>query len=193
MTFLPNNWAKIRAFYRDHHADIMSAPVNEWAMGPYAWDEQRMIFMTPIESWFWADIRACDAVLYPQYPVLDFFVDFANPKAKVAIECDGAAYHFDKAKDAARDKRLTDIGWTVYRISGAHCRLQQDEETGAPSIPHLFMQRICNIHGISRNGRVNCDVDDLDFDWEPLGDVVARWWESANERRNQLLRDRGRL
>jgi len=191
MTRPQNKWNEIRAHYRDRQADIMATPINEWAFGgPYEWDHG-IIFMTPIETWFWADIRACDAVLYPQYPVLDFFVDFANPKAKVAIECDGAAFHMDKAKDAARDKRLTDLGWTVYRISGAHCRMEQDEETGAASIPHLFMRRICNIHGISRSGRVECSVDDLDFDWEPLGDVVARWWELANERRNAYRCDRG--
>lgn len=35
--------------------------------------------MTPIERWLWADIRHADAVFYPQYPVGNFFVDFANP------------------------------------------------------------------------------------------------------------------
>lgn len=174
MTHLKNNWAKIRAFYRSHHADIMATPANEWAMDAYAWDEDRMIFMTPIEKWFWADIRACDAVLYPQYPVLDFFVDFANPKAKVAIECDGEAYHTDKAKDAARDKRLTDIGWTVYRISGAHCRLEQDEETGDLSIPHRFMQSICDAHGISRNGRINHGQHDGDINWVSMEEMIAK-------------------
>ena len=193
MIFKPNNWARIRAFYRDYHADIMRAPTNEWAMDPYAWDGEDMIFLTPIERWFWSDIRACDAVLYPQYPVLDFFVDFANPKAKVAIECDGAAYHTDKEKDAARDMRLRAIGWTVHRISGAHCRLEQDAETGELSIPHRFMLDICNAHDISRNTRTSGNPDDLDFEWSSTGDAVALWIQMANERRNQMRRDRRSL
>lgn len=173
MKFTPNKWDQIRAFYRDLNEEIMAAPINEWARGAYDWDRE-IIFMTPIESWFWADIRRCDAVLYPQYPVLDVFVDFANPKAKVAIECDGEAYHTDKAKDAARDKRLTDIGWTVYRISGAHCRLEQDEETGEPSIPHRFMQHICDTHGISRNGRINRGQHDGDINWVSMEEMIAK-------------------
>lgn len=192
MKFIPNKWDRIRAFYRDHHERIMAAPVNEWGIDPYAWDCE-MIFLTPIESWFWADIRACDAVLYPQYPALGFFVDFANPKAKVAIECDGAAYHQDKAKDEARDKRLTAAGWSVYRITGAHCRLEQDQETGALSIPHLFMQRICDIHGISRNGRSQPDPDGPDFDFESSSESIARWWEKMQTLMPQHLRERAGL
>lgn len=190
MTFKPNNWARIRAFYRDYHADIMRAPTNEWAMDPYAWDGEDMIFLTPIERWFWSDIRACDAVLYPQYPVLDFFVDFANPKAKVAIECDGAAYHTDKEKDAARDMRLRAIGWMVYRISGAHCRQEQDAETGELSIPHRFMQRICDNHNISRNSRISLGSEGLAFEWHSVANSTALWIEMANEARNKARRER---
>lgn len=193
MTFTPNKWNEIRAFYRDFTPLIMAAPKNEWAADAYEWCSKDMIFMTPIESWFWHDIRACDAVLYPQYPVLDFFVDFANPKAKMAIECDGAAYHADKEKDAARGKRLADIGWSIYRISGAHCRKDSDEETGAPSIAHLFMQRICDIHGISRNTRSHADPQDMGDGFVPMADSIARWWSQATEIRNERRRNRGEI
>lgn len=179
--YMQNNWNAIRALYRSFNDRIMAAPTNEWGMDPYAWDSDNIIFLTPIETWLWADIRANDAVLYPQYPVLDFFVDFANPKAKVAIECDGAAYHMDKAKDAARDKRLTDAGWSVYRISGASCRMECDEETGAPSVPHLFIQRICNRHDISRNGREETGPHSGDF--LSTEESVTRWWKWASAER----------
>ena len=158
MNLVQNNWNAIRAFYAGISSRIMNCPRNEWALGVYCWEEERMIFMTPIEQWLWHDIRACDAVLYPQYPVLNFFVDFANPVAKVAIECDGKAYHQDKAKDAARDKRLTDAGWTVYRITGSDCRKDSDEETGASAEPYRFIERICERHGISRNSLVRHGV-----------------------------------
>lgn len=187
MTFTPNNWNAIRAFYRDFNDLILAAPVNEWAADPYEWDTG-IIFMTPIEAWFWADIRANDAVLYPQYPVLDFFVDFANPRAKVAIECDGAAYHTDKVKDEERDKRLADAGWAVYRISGSNCRLESDYDTGAPSVPYLFIQRICEKHGISRKSQwppTDRDDDDIDDDFEPMSVSIDKWWAAAQAARNR--------
>lgn len=193
MTFLQNNWSAIRAFYADINHLILSSPKDDWSAGPYAWEEHpRMINFTPIEEWLWSDIRQCGAVLWPQYPVLNFFVDFANPVAKVAIECDGAAYHQDKEKDAARDKRLTDAGWTVYRISGKHCRLDCDPETGAPSLPLLFIQRICNLHGISRF--VDTDSEMPLEDFSNCADDIDQWWEATQRRRAEVLaRKRGEL
>lgn len=147
-----NHWKQVRDFYAALTPAILSTPKNEWASDPYAWDNG-MVVLTHIEDWLWADIRACDAVLYPQYPVLNFFVDFANPVAKVAIECDGAAFHQDKSKDAARDQRLRAAGWHVYRITGSDCRKDTDEETRELSAARNFIQRICDRHGISRNSR----------------------------------------
>lgn len=142
-----NNFNAVSDFYKHFHAQIMGAKKNEWGIDPYEWDTG-MIQMTPIESWLWHDIRAVDVVLYPQYPVAGFFVDFANPRAKVAIECDGFEFHQDKAKDAARDKKLTNAGWTVYRITGKDCRdvvgLDSD------SVARAFITRIANNHGINR-------------------------------------------
>jgi very-short-patch-repair endonuclease len=99
-----NNWKAIKEFYERNADAILSEPRNEWAIDPYAWAP--FVEMTPIEEWLWGDIRAANAVFYPQWPVGGVFLDFANPVAKVAIECDGAAYHTDKEKDAARDTRL---------------------------------------------------------------------------------------
>lgn len=191
MNMIKNDWSAIRAFYAALNPLIMAEKKNEWATDAYCWDEgKRMIFFTPIENWLWADIRQCGAVLYPQYPVEGVFVDFANPVAKVAIECDGAAYHQDKAKDAARDKRLTDAGWTVYRISGKHCRLECDEETGAASLPLLFIRRICTLHGISRN-----DLPESPMPLEEFGNQsgeIDAWWESLlRTRKDALARKRG--
>lgn len=190
MNLLPNNWNAIRAFYADTNPLIMAERKNEWAVDPYAWDDKKIIFMTPIENWLWHDIRHCNAVLYPQYPVLNFFIDFANPVAKVAIECDGEAYHQDKAKDEARDDRLRTAGWTVYRITGKHCRLECDEETGAPSLPHLFIQRICNLHGISRNELPESEMPLENF--RHMGEDIDEWWQYMLARREEYqARKRG--
>ena len=101
---------------------------SEWGVDPYAWEHEGGIRMTPIEVAMWSDIRMEGAVFYPQYPVDKFFLDFANPVAKVALECDGYAFHLDKEKDAARDARLSELGWTVYRFTGREC--MQDTEEG---------------------------------------------------------------
>lgn len=150
MNLTPNNWTALREHYSRLTPQIMAEKVNEWATDAYAWEG--MVHMTPIESWLWQDIRECDCVLYPQYPVGRVFLDFANPKAKVGIECDGAAYHQDKAKDAARDKLLQDMGWTIYRISGSDCWTDSDSETGRMGRAGVFMRQIAVRHGLARCG-----------------------------------------
>jgi len=143
-----DNWGNIRGHYKECTPLILKCAKNEWAIDPYAWDEAGISF-TPIERWLWHDIRAADAVLYPQYPVLGFFVDFANPKAKVAIECDGAAFHHPE-KDAERDSQLRTAGWTVYRITGKDCRDGVDMESGNHSKAREFIKRIAANHSIAR-------------------------------------------
>lgn len=135
-------------FYESVNDLILQSPPNEWAIDPYAWDGY--ITMTPIESAMWENIREANAVMYPQYPVGKFFVDFANPVAKVAIECDGAAFHMDKAKDAARDHDLQKMGWVTYRISGRECNEQFDEETMTIGVARKFIDIICNRHDVKR-------------------------------------------
>lgn len=144
-----NDWNAIRSFYAASHSEIMGESPNEWGIDPYAWDEAA-INLTPIESWLWHDIRAADLVLYPQYPVGGFFVDFANPKAKVAIECDGEDFHKDKEKDAKRDAKLRQLGWSVYRISGKACRDGVSSDTPEKSEARKFIQAIATHHNIQR-------------------------------------------
>jgi very-short-patch-repair endonuclease len=148
---IPNDWNRIRAFYDVFGPRILAGERWEWAIDAYAWDEWGGFNFTPIESWLWADIRNNNAIFYPQYPVASFFVDFANPLAKVAIECDGFHYHLDKEKDRARDEVLAALGWSVYRIPGHVCRTEQDEETGESSEAFRFVRDIANRHRLSRN------------------------------------------
>lgn len=122
-----NKWDRIRAFYREHKEEILTAPAHQWGVDPYSWEEEAGVSMTPIESALWQDMRTIGAVLYPQYPVGRYFVDFGNPVAKVAIECDGAAYHTDKARDAARQRDIEALGWAVYRITGRACLTDYSE------------------------------------------------------------------
>lgn len=155
---LSNDWNKIRAHYEWATPLILAGERHEWAIGAYAWEECSGINMTPIEAWLWGDIRQANAIFYPQYPIGKFFVDFANPLAKVAIECDGFQYHLDKEKDRERDDLLAEFGWTVYRISGHDCRTESDEETGEPGPAGRFIRDIAERHRISRNHRNRVDI-----------------------------------
>ena len=140
----------IRSFYKLASADIVKAGRAEWGVDPYEVD-WLMVF-TPIENALWYDIRGAGAVLYPQYPVLNYFVDFGNPVAKVAIECDGAAFHRDTAKDEARQRAIEAAGWSVYRLSGKECLTDYDEENHCAGVARQFIDELVANHQIGRRG-----------------------------------------
>lgn len=145
-----NDWNAIRTFYELWNPIILAERADEWAIDTYEWDNG-MIQMTPIEFGLWQDIRLHSAILYPQYPVGRVFVDFANPVAKVAIECDGKEYHRDWRKDEARDDTLRAAGWKVYRIEGWECLTDFDEESRERGRGDLLIEAICQRHRIARN------------------------------------------
>lgn len=147
-----NDWARIREHYTHFMPRILATARDEWALDPYLWDNGGMLRMTPIEAWLWADLREVNAIVYPQFPIGNVFVDFANPVAKVAIECDGAAYHLDVEKDRKRDARLQALGWTVYRIPGWMCATDSDPKTGRLGKAGAFVRRIVLNHRITRQG-----------------------------------------
>lgn len=110
---------------------MVDAGKADWMRGdPYQIADWASIF-TPIESAAWGEIRGDGIALWPQLPVGPFFVDFGNPVTRVALECDGAAYH-DPVKDAKRDAHLGRMGWTVYRAPGSVCmkEMQLPSESG---------------------------------------------------------------
>lgn len=52
-----------------------------------------------------------------QHPVGKFFIDIAFPKAKVAVEYDGAHHDTTRGYDAARDRYLEEVGWKVIHVN----------------------------------------------------------------------------
>ena len=149
---LPNKWEAIKRHYAKFNRQIMECKRDRWAIDPYLWDAgQNMIFMTPIEENFWADCRDADLILYPQYPACGYFIDFANPVAKVGIECDGRAYHTDKERDMKRQAVLESNGWTIYRITGRECNQNWCEETGKAPAGRELAEQIGDMHGIRRD------------------------------------------
>ncbi len=140
----------LRAFYRLAVQEIFEEGSREWGIDPYEVDW--MSVFTPIERALWHDIRAANVVMYPQFPVLGYFVDFANPVSKVCIECDGAKWHTDAAADAKRENAIRIEGWRMYRITGRDCKTESDTETGERSAARVFIDRLAQSYPISRNG-----------------------------------------
>lgn len=137
---------EIAKHYSLNSRAILSAKKNEWAIDPYAWND--VVDMTPIEDRMWSTIRSFGGVMYPQFPAIGFFLDFANPVAKVCIECDGAQFH-DAKKDAVRDAKLSANGWRVYRFNGSDChwmgRMDRNEHD---ALVHIRNESRVRVHGI---------------------------------------------
>lgn len=111
----------IKKHYEEILPRIMSRNKGQW-VAPYTDLVRWELIFSPIEEMTWQSLRCFgQCPLYPQYPVDKYFVDFGNPKYKVAIECDGKEWHMDKEKDAKRDNVLFKQGWHIFRISGADC------------------------------------------------------------------------
>jgi very-short-patch-repair endonuclease len=79
------------------------------------------VWMSPIESKFYEAMTAEGLSPVPQYCVEGYFVDFAFPDIRLAVEADGAAFHGGEARqrDHKRDWILGNAGWTVKRFHGS--------------------------------------------------------------------------
>lgn len=109
---LKNDYQKWNAI-REIYALI---DINEYTAYPVDWTR----LFTPIEDMAWGELRCLGLPFFPQYPVLQFFADFADPIQKIVIECDGKRFH-NKDRDAERDRMMIDAGWKVFRVSGSDC------------------------------------------------------------------------
>lgn len=149
----------ILGFYRALWPVMKVTPRNRWAYDIYEVDWPSLF--SPIEELVWGDIREQGIVLYPQHPVAGYFVDFGHPIAKVALECDGAAWHQDAAKDLARQREIEEEGWMVFRLTGAACHVTPfeigDEETGesvyVPTHAQDMVRQIGERFGLAQRGK----------------------------------------
>jgi hypothetical protein len=83
---------------------------------------QWLSVLTPIEQQMWSLIRSQQVPFYPQYPVGGYFLDFANPRLKIGIECDSRSWHDRRADlDELRARDLYELGWLVFGFSGRAC------------------------------------------------------------------------
>jgi hypothetical protein len=134
------------AFYSHAKAEIMAAG-PAWGIDPY--EVQWSAVFTPIEAEIWHELRRANLAFYPQLPVGRAFVDFGNPHHKIAIECDGKEFHLDRMKDRERDAALAARGWRTYRITGADCMADPDEDDyeAGPRPARLFVLEIARLMG----------------------------------------------
>lgn len=115
-------WAIIRRAYQILTPIILERARKERYLGmtnPYILNWGKTF--TPIEYDAWCSIRPRGLGLFPQYPVLNYFLDFGNPYLKIGVEMDGKDYHEDIEKDLKRDQKLWSQGWRIFRIKGSEC------------------------------------------------------------------------
>ncbi|MGJ3196924.1 endonuclease domain-containing protein [Peribacillus frigoritolerans] len=77
---------------------------------------------SPIEKRVLKALWMRDYKATAQYPMSPYRLDLALPEYRIAIECDGKAYHSSpkqKAHDRRRDKYLKSKGWVTLRFSGS--------------------------------------------------------------------------
>jgi very-short-patch-repair endonuclease len=115
----------------------------------------RIVFQTdsPLERMLYYAIR-CDykGKIVPQYPLGPYWVDLAIPSRKLALECDGQAYHSSskmKEHDRKRDAYMKRMGWKVMRFT--YQDLLQDQLPISIQKIYTYM----NPKSISKNKKAN--------------------------------------
>lgn len=74
--------------------------------------------MTDSELKLWNEVRVHRLMglsFRRQMPIAGYIADFACPDKKLIVEVDGSQ-HGDSARDAVRDRTLSDLGWTILRF-----------------------------------------------------------------------------
>jgi very-short-patch-repair endonuclease len=115
-----DGFRKTLDFIRDSYAKYAEVGIR-----PSAYFIDWVPLFTPIESAAWGAIRYTGLPMLPQYPIGPYFADFADPDAKIVLECDGRQFHQDKDRDAARDRFMVARGWSVYRVTGRECMAEE--------------------------------------------------------------------
>lgn len=146
---------EIKEYYKQNEQHIVNFshvhPNSHYDAYPFDWPT----ILTPIERDAWCLTRIIGNLpLYPQYPILNYRVDFANPKNKIIVECDGKDYH-DIKKDKGRDEMLWEHNWKVFRIKGSELyrdtpEIERDEYDGEVDLSSLRYYYLNSAEGVLR-------------------------------------------
>lgn len=85
-------------------------------------DHESYKVQSPIERLVYDALKARGEYVRTQVPCGRYSIDIALPSYKLAIECDGKAYHStpqQKAHDRRKDRYLRENGWKVLRFPGS--------------------------------------------------------------------------
>lgn len=179
----PQYWDLIRDLYREVTPEIVK--YNGWT-DPYFVDWLRLF--TPIEYLGWQEVRGNAMHMYPQYPAGRYFLDFADPLNKIAVECDGKQWH-DEAMDRRRDGELFELGWCVYRATGSECtRVVQppaeyeEQHAEEPDYDHLRRWYMDTVDGLCESIRAVHYGKREAIDWHYRSLVAHTYQEDAPSR-----------
>lgn len=131
----------LKNFYDGARAEIAACPYG-WGVDPRAIAWARVF--SPIELAMWEALRSQRVWVYPQFPIGRYFADFAHPAAGLVIECDGAAFHRDRQRDRERQKSIEEMGWSVMRITGRDCLLEEDDPEKKSAL-WIFVQDVRDV------------------------------------------------
>lgn len=113
----PERWDALKKIYAIIEPEILDSGVY-WS-DPYFFDFCQG--QSPIEYLLWQDLRSNLVGMYPEYPVLKYFVDYWNPTLRIGIEADGKRWH-DRQRDCLRDTEIFQkTGGLIFRVTGAEC------------------------------------------------------------------------
>lgn len=76
---------------------------------------------TRSEEWLWRRLAGsrCGFAFRRQLVIGPFIVDFACTKVRLVVEVDGGYHEGRQRRDAARERALRELGWSVLRIPEA--------------------------------------------------------------------------
>jgi len=109
----------IRDVYKTMTPHIFKYSTNDRGIDPYFYNWDTIFSHT--ERLVWSDIRSIGIPFYPQYPVLNYFIDFADPIKKIAIEVDGKFHQNQVESDEKRQRDIEELGYKFIRIEGRYC------------------------------------------------------------------------
>ena len=84
-------------------------------------ERARTMRLTPTrsEEWLWRRLSGSKTgfAFRRQLVIGEFIVDFACTKVRLVVESDGGYHEGRQRKDAARDRDLHELGWSVFRVA----------------------------------------------------------------------------
>ncbi len=101
--------------------------------------------VTQLERTIQEDLKKRGLHFKRQYRILSYWIDFAFPEVKLAIECDGDRWHStikQQSKDWERDQNLCNHGWTVFRLTEQQIL---DNPEGCLEMVHYMLKRLKEI------------------------------------------------